>query len=286
MSKNSKKNEDLKIRKMTREEAEFAIEMAASEGWNPGIHDGELFFEADPEGFFIAEIAGRLIGCASAVAYDESFGFFGLYVVKPEFRRTGVGMKLTEKCLEHLGRRNIGLDGVVENEKKYQKTMKFKSAYSNLRFEGIGEGEIPDGLVRISAVPFEKLLEYDLRMFPAPRSGFLKKWITQPDSYAFAKLEAEKLRGYGVIRKCRKGYKIGPLFADDQSIAEKIFQALKASVLGETIYLDVPEPNIKAMEIAEKYGMTIMFKTIRMYSLKEPDIWLDGVYGVTSFELG
>jgi GNAT superfamily N-acetyltransferase len=249
---------------MTRDEAEFAIEMAASEGWNPGIHDGELFFEADPEGFFIAEIAGRPIGCASAVAYDDSFGFFGLYVVKPEFRSTGVGMKLTEKCLEHLGKRNIGLDGVVENEKKYQKTMKFKSAYSNLRFEVIGEGEIPDGLVRISAVPLEKLLEYDRRMFPAPRSGFLKKWITQPDSFAFAKLEAEKLRGYGVIRKCRKGYKIGPLFADDQSIAEKIFQALKASVPGEIIYLDVPEPNIKAMEIAEKYWMTIMFKTIRM----------------------
>lgn len=286
MSKNSKKNDDPKIRKMTREEAEFAIEMAASEGWNPGIHDGELFFEADPEGFFIAEIAGRPIGCASAVAYDDSFGFFGLYVVKPEFRGTGVGMKLTEKCLEHLGKRNIGLDGVVENEKKYQKTMKFKSAYSNLRFEGIGGGEIPDGLVRISAVPFEKLLEYDRRMFPAPRSGFLKKWITQSDSYAFAKLEAEKLKGYGVIRKCRKGYKIGPLFADDQSIAEKIFQALKASVPGETVYLDVPEPNKKAMELAEKYGMTIMFKTIRMYSLKKPDIWLDGVYGVTSFELG
>jgi len=207
MIKNSKKNEDLKIRKMIRDEAEFAVEIAASEGWNPGIHDGELFFEADPEGFFIAEIAGRPIGCASAVAYDDSFGFLGLYVVKPEFRRTGVGIKLTEKCLEHLGKRNIGLDGVVENEKKYQKTMKFKSFYRNLRFEGIGEGEIPDGLVRISAVPFEKLLEYDRRMFPAPRSGFLKKWNTQPNCFAFAKLEAEKLRGYGVIRKCRKDTK-------------------------------------------------------------------------------
>lgn len=286
MDKNSHKMEGLKIRKMSREEAEFAVEMAAAEGWNPGIHDEKLFYEADPEGFFIAEIAGRPIGCASAVAYDDSFGFFGLYVVKPEFRRNGIGMKLTEKCLEHLGERNIGLDGVVENEKKYQTVMRFKSSYSNLRFEGKGEGEVPDGLVKISAVPFEDLMEYDRRMFPAPRSGFLKEWIRQPASYAFAELEAEQLRGYGVIRKCRKGYKIGPLFADDQSTAEKIFRALKASVPGETIYIDVPEPNKKAMEIAEKYGMTIMFKTIRMYSLEEPDIRLDGVYGVTSFELG
>jgi hypothetical protein len=40
------------------------------------------------------------------------------------------------------------------------------------------------------------------------------------------------------------------------------------------------------MEIAEKYRMNIVFKTIRMYSREEPDIRLDGVYWVTSFELG
>jgi len=286
MEKNSVKIEELKIRKMSREEVEFAVEMAAAEGWNPGIHDGELFYEADSEGFFIAEIEGKPIGCASAVAYDDSFGFFGLYVVKPEFRGKGIGMKLTEKCLEYLGNRNIGLDGVVENEKKYQKVMKFQSSYSNLRFEGRGGGEVPDGPVKISAVPFESLLEYDRETFPAPRSSFLEKWIKQPDSYAFAAVEAGKLKGYGVIRKCRKGYKIGPLFADDQMTAEKIFLALKASVPGEAVYLDVPEPNKKAMEIAEKYRMNVMFKTIRMYSREEPEVKLEQVYGVTSFELG
>ncbi|MGB9133031.1 MAG: GNAT family N-acetyltransferase [Methanosarcina sp.] len=286
MEKNSEKKQELKIRKMSREEAEFAVEMAAAEGWNPGIHDGELFYEADPEGFFIAEIEGKPVGCASAVAYDDFFGFLGLYVVKSEFRRKGIGRKLTEKCLGYLGERNVGLDGVVENEKKYQKIMKFLSAYSNLRFEGRGGGEVPEGLVKISAVPIESLLEYDRKMFPAPRSDFLKKWIEQHDSYAFAALETGKLKGYGVIRKCKKGYKIGPLFADDRITAEKIFLALRASVPGETIYLDVPEPNKKAIEIAEKYMMKVMFKTIRMYSREEPLIKLEQVYGVTSFELG
>ena len=286
MDKDSEKIKGLEIRKMSREEAEFAIGMADAEGRNPGIHDGELFYEADHEGFFIAEVEGKPIGCASAVAYDDSFGFFGLYVVKPEFRKKGIGMKLTEKCLEYLEDRNIGLDGVVENEKKYQQVMKFRSSYSNLRFEGKGGGEVPDGLVKISKVPFEKLLAYDRKMFPAPRSGFLEKWVNQPDSSAFAALEKGDLKGYGVIRKCRTGYKIGPLFADDQVTAEKIFRALRASVPEETIYLDVPEPNKKAMEIAKKYHMNVMFKTIRMYSRKEPDIELDGVYGVTSFELG
>lgn len=286
MGKSHTEIKGLKIRKMRRDEAEFAIQMAAGEGWNPGIHDGEIFYETDPDGFFIAEIEGDPIGCASAVAYDDFFSFFGFYVVKPEFRKKGIGTKLTEKSLEHLGNRNIGLDGVVENEKKYQKLMKFKSFYSNLRFEGRGGGKVPDGLVKISDIPFESLLEYDREMFPAPRPTFLEKWIKQPDSCAFAAVESGKLKGYGVIRKCQNGYKIGPLFADDPITAEEIFLALKASVPEEVIYLDVPEPNKKAMEIADKYGMTIMFKTIRMYSRKEPDINLEKVYGVTTFELG
>lgn len=286
MEKSHMEIQGLKIRKMKRDEAKFAIQMAAGEGWNPGIHDGEIFYDTDPDGFFIAEIEGEPVGCASAVAYDDSFGFFGLYVVKPEFREKGIGKKLTEKSLEHLGNRNIGLDGVLENEKKYQQFMKFKSFYSNLRFEGIGGGEVPDGLVKISDVPFESLLEYDREMFPAPRSTFLEKWIKQPDSYAFAAVEAGKLKGYGVIRKCQNGYKIGPLFADDPITAEKIFLALKASVPDEAIYLDVPEPNKKAMEIANKYEMTVMFKTIRMYSREEPYINLEKIYGVTTFELG
>lgn len=286
MEKSHTEIKRLKIRKMKRDEAEFAIQMAAGEGWNPGIHDREIFYDTDPDGFFIAEVDEKPVGCVSAVAYDDSFGFFGFYVVKPEFRKKGIGTKLTEKSLEHLGNRNIGLDGVLENEKKYQELMKFKSFYSNLRFEGRGGGEVPNGLVKISDVPFESLLKYDREMFPAPRPVFLEKWIKQPDSYAFAAVEAGKLKGYGVIRKCQNGYKIGPLFADDPIMAEKIFLALKASVPDETIYLDVPEPNKKAMEIAKKYEMTVMFKTIRMYSREEPDINLEKVYGVTTFELG
>ncbi|AKB81328.1 GCN5-related N-acetyltransferase [Methanosarcina barkeri 3] len=286
MEKNNIEIQGLKIRKMRRDETEFVVQMEAAQGWIPGIHDGKLYYETDPDGFFIAEIEGEPIGCVSAVTYDDSFGFIGVYVVKPEFRNKGVGIKLTEKFLERMGNRNIGLDAVVENEKKYQKLMKFKSFYSNLRFEGRGGGEVPDGLAKISDVPFESLLEYDREMFPAPRPAFLKNWIKQPDSYAFAAVEAGKLKGYGVIRKCHNGYRIGPLFADDAITAENIFLALKASVPDEAIYMDVPEPNKNAMEIANKYEMTVMFKTIRMYSREKPDINLEKVYVVTTIELG
>jgi hypothetical protein len=37
---------------MSRREVDIAIEWAAKEGWNPGIHDADCYFSADPNGFF------------------------------------------------------------------------------------------------------------------------------------------------------------------------------------------------------------------------------------------
>ena len=41
-----------------------------------------------------------------------------------------------------------------------------------------------------------------------------------------------------------------------------------------------------AEELATKYDMKPIFKTARMYSIEEPLIDINKIYGVTSFELG
>ena len=53
---------EFKIRNMTRSEADELVDWAASEGWNPGLHDADLFWGTDPEAFVAAELDGVLIG--------------------------------------------------------------------------------------------------------------------------------------------------------------------------------------------------------------------------------
>ena len=79
----------LLIRALTRDEMSLAIEWAALEGWNPGLHDAACFHAADPDGFLVGELAGEPVGCISAVKYGSEFGFIGLYIVRPEFRGRG-----------------------------------------------------------------------------------------------------------------------------------------------------------------------------------------------------
>ena len=117
--------------------------------------------------------------------------------------------------------------------------------------------------------------------------AFLRCWIAQRESTALGILRGSTLAGYGVVRRCRDGYKIGPLFADDSALAESLFDALQAYVpRGAKLYLDVPEPNAAALALAEKHGMAVAFETARMYTRQAPELPLRRIFGVTSFELG
>jgi GNAT superfamily N-acetyltransferase len=275
-----------RIRQLTKEEMSLPIEWARQEGWNPGVHDAEPFFAADPKGYLVGELDGEVIGTVSAVAYNDSFGFLGFYIVKPEFRGHGYGIQLAQACWEYMGTRNMGLDGVFERVEDYKKTG-FKLAYRNLRYQGVGEkGETVAGLGDVRSLPFQQLLAYDRQCFPAERKAFLEKWIHQPETISLAHLSDGKLQGYGVIRRAFQGYKIGPLFADSPTIAEDIFRGLSSHAPNEPIFLDTPELNPAAVDLAERYGMSVVFGTARMYSKEEPQIELSKVFGVTSFELG
>ena len=104
------------VRRMRADEVEMIRTWATAEGWNPGLHTGPCFFATDPEGFFVGELDGRAVSCISCVAYDDSFGFLGLYIVQPGFRGRGYGLQTWRAGVAHLGARNIGLDGVLAQQ--------------------------------------------------------------------------------------------------------------------------------------------------------------------------
>mgnify|MGYP005811471027 CR=1 FL=1 len=277
------------MRRATLEEVEkIPVGWAANEGWNPGLYDSACFFATDPRGFFIGLLEDEPIACISAVTYNSRFGFVGFYIVKPEYRGKGYGLQIWNQAMSYLQGQNVGLDGVIEQINNYQKSG-FKLAYHNIRYEGRAyttTEKFPE-IMPLSEVPFDALLSYDTDLFPSPRPEFLKYWISQPESLALAAIIEDKIAGYGIIRKCRKGYKIGPLFAEHGDLARKLLLSFCNFVAsGTSIYLDIPEANPQAILLAEDQGMKKVFKTARMYSKEQPQIDLNRIFGITSFELG
>jgi hypothetical protein len=276
------------IRAMTPREIQSAIDWAAAEGWNPGVNDAVCFHAADPDGFLAGLLDDELVATISVVKYGASFGFLGLYIVKPAHRGCGYGLSIWNAGLAHLGQRTIGLDGVVAQQDNYRRSG-FSLAYRNIRYQGTSAAQLPVDrrIVPLSAIRFDDLDAYDRSVLLADRQGFLKAWITQPQGRAIGVLRDDRLAGYGVIRPARIGFKIGPLFADDPALAEALFNGLVAHVpSGSTFYLDVPEANRAAVALAEHRGMSVVFETARMYSGQAPDVPVHRLFGVTTFELG
>lgn len=273
------------VRRMDKNDLQLAVAWAGNEGWNPGLHDADPFYAADPNGFFIAEINGEPVGTASAVAYDDNFGFLGFYIVKEELRHLGIGMKLCDALLEYMGDRVYGLDGVVAMLDKYVQQMGVAIAHYNARYEGVGR-PAEATLADISSVPFEELERYDRRFFPAPRTAFLQSWISRPGSQGRVVTDGDRLVGYGVIRPCFRGFKIAPLFADTPEIADQLFRELAGLAVDQPVFLDIPVCNKAAQELVEQHQMQKVFETARVYHGTAPELPLDQTYGITSFELG
>ena len=110
--------------------------------------------------------------------------------------------------------------------------------------------------------------------------------ISQPDALALGCLREGRLSGYGVVRRCQAGCKVGPLFADDAPAAEALYARLATFAAGGPLFQDAPENNPLAMTLVQRHGMAEVFGCARMYLGPVPAVAHERVFGVTTFELG
>ncbi|MGJ4991854.1 MULTISPECIES: GNAT family N-acetyltransferase [unclassified Bradyrhizobium] len=279
----------LLIRPMRPEEIPLAIDWAAAEGWNPGLSDAACFSVVDPQGFLIAERDGVPVATVSCVNYDGRFAFLGFYIVRPDLRGHGYGLRLWQAAMAHAGSRVVGLDGVVAQQDNYRKSG-FKYAYANVRYSGKAATVLPaaarSDFVALSDVPLADIEASDAAVFPASRRAFLQAWIGAPGHVGRAVIRDGALAAWGVIRPCRTGSKIGPLVAHSRADAEAIVSALLSEIGDSEVFLDVPAINPEAVALAESLGLKPVFETARMYTRPIAPLRIERLFGVTTFELG
>jgi GNAT superfamily N-acetyltransferase len=279
------------IRPLRRDELDTVVGWAAAEGWNPGRVDADAFWAQDPHGFWGAELDGQLVGSASAVAYGDSYGFWGMFIVVPEHRGEGIGSLIARTTIADLRDRlrdgaAIELDGVPQQE-DYYRSLGFAYGHRNVRMRGTAVVAAPEHVVvPLASVAFDALVAYDAAVFGTLRPDFLSAWLTPPGGLAVGVLEGGRITGYGVVRHCEDGAKIGPLFADDPAVAESLYRALASHVAGSPIHLDIPETQPDAVALAARHGLTESFACARMRLGGPSATRWDRVVGVTSFELG
>jgi GNAT superfamily N-acetyltransferase len=281
---------DLSLGPMRRDEADILAGWAADEGWNPGNADIGIAWDTDPEAFIALRKGSELAGGGTIIAYGKLYGFMGLFIMRRDLRGEGLGAQLWKYRLKRLQDRLapgacIGMDGVFAMVPFYQRGG-FVFAHNDVRFEGIAQGTMDPEVRRLDQADFDMVDRFDRAYVPAKRSSFLRRWVFQPGAHAVGLFAKDKLAGYGVARPARKGFKIGPVFAERADIAERLIASLMAHVPGEQVQLDVPEPNHAGTRLAETFGLKEVFGCARMYHGAAPDLPTGRIFGVTSFEFG
>lgn len=279
---------NLAIATATRAEIDLLVDWAAREGWNPGLADADAFLAQDAGAFLVGRLGDEIVAGIAVTRYAATFGFLGFYIVAAEHRGQGHGLALWKAGMARLEGRCIGLDGVVAQQANYRKSG-FVWAHANLRHSGrvaMGAG-IDDAIRAPRRGDFEALVAFDATHFGCERRAFLEAWI-DPASGRAARMFIEDghIAGFGVIRPCHEGWKIGPLFAGGEDVAERLFRALAGEAKGDVVILDTPAPNAAAVALATRHGLTPGFETARMYRGPAPDLPLSRIYGITTFELG
>jgi ribosomal protein S18 acetylase RimI-like enzyme len=283
--------DEITIQKISKQDLKTLIGWASQEGWNPGKFDIDVFWNTDPDGFYGCKINDQLIAGGAIVSYDGAFGFMGLFIVHNQYRRNGIGNKLWHKRKNILVSRlkenaSIGMDGILAMQTYYQRGG-FEILFRDERYEIIGkEYLLSENVSNIEAADLNSILQFDEIHFGCQRARFLKQWLMMPESKAIKFIHNEVVAGYAVIRKAEKGYRVGPLFAQNDTVAEELLKSCLSYAGNNAVFLDIPTSNEGALNLVRKYNGNYIFECARMYYGKAPVIPINNIYGITSFELG
>ena len=300
--------EDYKIR-FIETEKEFEsviINSMAKEGWRPGLKDAECFLACDPSGALVGELNGKPVCCIKITKYGDSLAFSGCFMVDKEYRGKGYGRKIKNAAEEYVKPSPVRSFGTISASDQHSVKMLQRWGFRSLFYGATFVFHPTTAITRfpktsgrfvqiksIGEVNLEALFTYDTTVFGFERHAFLSKWLRVPGSFTRVAINSEgSIVGYTVARPTfvkDEGYKIGPLFADSEPIAEKLLKAVFEELLqqGEpvpVVCIDVPTE--KASELCQRLQGKRVFDIVYMVRNDLPGACFDKWFGYTTTQLG
>ena len=291
----TRSDDSVAIRTWKRVDLAYITESIQREGWGHAKRDVERCWSLEPNGCFVAESDGDLVGHVFSVLFGE-IGWIGLLIVNPEKRGIGVGAALMEAAINYLedrGARTVKLEAVGEAAPLYRR-FGFVDAFDSLRFRGIPQrsGKKPRKIETVSVIDeadIDEIAEFDARCFGANRLSILKSLHSDFPQYCFYAKENQRTNGYIMARKTLNGLWLGPWVSIGSQVAELLFSKLLEAIEedGKDMRLGFPAVNTSAIKLVEKHGFHMVGKSIHMIrGDRENQGDLACIYGIGGPEKG
>jgi len=234
-------------------------------GWNQTRSDWERFLAASPEGCFVAEAGGDVVGTVATLSYEGRFAWIGMVLVHPSQRGHGIGTRLLEKAIDYLEASRIPcmkLDATPLGKPLYE-NLGFLAEYELERWQLL-RASAPD----ISIAPVllsDDMLNLDRRVFGADRRPQLRSIAAENPQFLLEARHHGKLTGYGLGRQGSVADHLGPWVAEDEDYARNLLDEFLSRSRRQKIFVDAVCASPWALGLLRAHGFTHLRPLTRMF---------------------
>ena len=278
------------IRQMRDADIPGAMRLKHAAGWNQTPSDWQRLLRLEPEGCFVAERYGLVVGSTTAVRYGSEMAWLGMVLVLPEFRRQGIARALVQHALDWLdlrGTRRCGLDATSMGKPLYEE-VGFVSTELIERWERPPEDQPSRGgkaSARCAGTISATLERIDREACSYDRSRLLRD-LCEDSNVAGATCP----EGFAFGRPGSSAWFIGPCVATNARAAASVLQATLETRQGQRVFWDFLPSNRSARELATELGFQPVRRLERMMLRggESPTLHShsDEVYATAGFEFG
>jgi predicted N-acetyltransferase YhbS len=258
----------LKIRVMTAADIPAGMRLKDVAGWNQTEADWRRFLRSSPEGCFVAESSGEVIGTVTTIVYDGRLAWIGMVLVDPEHRGKGIGTALLERAIDYLDGKGIPclkLDATPQGRPLYER-LGFRAEYEIERC--VLEREAGASIRKLGgtdSIEFESVFKMDREVFGADRSALLRSLASEAPEYVILATEGVAAIGYALGRRGSVADHLGPWVASNGAAAGEILERFLQRSGREIVFVDVVKENTWAPQLVSEKGFRLSRPLTRMY---------------------
>jgi GNAT superfamily N-acetyltransferase len=238
-------------------DAEEGLKLSIIAGWNQTLADWRILLRLG-RGFGVRSDASHLVATGIALPHPPDFGWIGMVLVHPDFRRLGLATMLLHRTIDQL--RSMGLVPMLDA------TPAGKPVYERLGFLPVEEisrwrrGPDHKAVAAQSSGALSNGIAPDRRAFGADRHRLLAELAGRPGSSVLTDPEQD---GYAICRQGRTAVHIGPAVSEVRARHGALLKTAFGLTCGPVI-VDIPQRADAARDAAVAAGFAIERPLTRM----------------------
>jgi predicted N-acetyltransferase YhbS len=283
----------LTIRVMKEADLDATDTLRSLAGWNQTRQDWLRLLGLQPEGCFVAEQEGQVIGTVTTTCYGSRLAWIGMLLVHPEQRGRGVGRALMRHALDYVRTEGVvcaGLDASPAGEPLYL-SLGFRPVWALARWEASAPKRTPllpsnAHVQPVQEAHWEAIVDMEAHAFGVPRPRLLHTLAQESQPVNVATDESGQVHGFGMRRAGAGAHYLGPVIAQDPPCAVALIASLLQGLEGQPVCWSIPAPNRAAVGLAEAYGFTCQRGLTRMVLGPRPQQRPEMQFAITGFATG